>query len=117
MVTSLVIAFTFVLLGFGSLRFTTVRGVSQSEAALGSTLKVVHTRQGEFRMINQRFATWRELEARGAKLGPEQRVVVSNASPSHWFLSVRDTKTGVICDQTGELFDESAEERKPRCRE
>ncbi len=88
----------------------------RSIAALQATLQVVHNEQANFRLINQRFATWPELEAGGAKLAPTQKVLKSNASSSHWFMSVFDRETGAICSQTGELFDEEPGERRPSCR-
>ncbi|QJR34310.1 hypothetical protein [Gemmatimonas groenlandica] len=116
-VTSLVVAFVLVVLAVGSLRVRGNMRVTQSKDAVSGTLKAVHERQSTFRLLNQRFATWRELEARGMRLPTEQAVVKSNATASHWFVSVRDSATGVICDKTGELFDESPDERRPVCRE
>jgi hypothetical protein len=88
----------------------------RSIAALQATLQVVHNEQANFRILNQRFATWPELEAGGAKLAPSQKVLKSNASSSHWFMSVFDRETGAVCSQTGELFDEEPGERRPSCR-
>ncbi len=94
----------------------TVR-TSRAETALRSTLDRVHAQQRQFRLLNQRFATWSELSSSGATLPPNQRVLRSNADGSHWFLSLRDRDAGVICASTGELFDEGPYERKPICRE
>ena len=77
----------------------------------------MHAQQSTFRLLNQRFATWSELEARGMRLPVDQAVVKSNASASHWFVSLRDSATGVICDKTGELFDEGPNDYRPVCRE
>lgn len=88
----------------------------KSIAQLEASLKVVHNQQANFRVINQRFATWPELEAAGARLGPTQKVLRSNASSSHWYMSIFDRETGAVCDQTGELFDEEPGERKSSCR-
>lgn len=114
-VTSLVAAFVLVALGFGSMRFSTNKAIELSEAAVQRSLDVVHGRQSGFRIIHQRFATWDELAADGASLEPGQEVVASNASISHWFLSVRDTTTGVQCSRTGELFDDGPNDRRASC--
>lgn len=90
---------------------------TRSKEALGQTFTRVHSRQSEYRAIYGRFATWPELQTRGVAVGPRQSVVDSNADASHWFMSIRDLDTGVICDRTGELMDESADERRPVCRE
>jgi len=42
--------------------------------------------------------------------------VKSNATASHWFVAIRDMDTGMICERTGELFDESPDERTATCR-
>jgi len=114
-VTSLIVACILLLLAMGTLRVRSSMRDGASEKALGATFGVVHTRQGQFRLLNRRFATWRELESSGARLGPRQRVVASNASASHWFLSVEDTGTGITCSRTGELFDEGPAARRPSC--
>lgn len=116
-VTSLIVAFVLVVIVVSSVRVRGTMRVGQSREAVTSTLKAVHQQQSTFRMLNQRFATWRELEARGMRLPVEQAVVRSNASASHWFVSVRDSATGVICDKTGELFDEGPDDRVPVCRD
>lgn len=89
---------------------------SKARVAIESTFKDVHHQQQNFRVLNSRFATWSELEESGATLPADQGVAASNADASHWYLSLRDRKTGVVCDRTGELFDEEADERKPVCR-
>ncbi|MBU6366683.1 MAG: hypothetical protein KJT01_10780 [Gemmatimonadetes bacterium] len=89
---------------------------SESMNALEVTLKAIAGLQYEFLGINQRFATWAELEAKGATLGPTQQVLRYNVASSHWYLSIIDRKTGAICDQTGELFDEAPGDRSPTCR-
>lgn len=89
---------------------------SKAKVAIEATFNDVHLQQQNFRVLNSRFATWNELAATGATLPPYQSVAASNADASHWYLSLRDQKTGVVCDRTGELFDESADERKPVCR-
>ncbi|MCE2900332.1 MAG: hypothetical protein ACK6DP_12315 [Gemmatimonas sp.] len=115
LVTSAVVAFLFVASAFGSLQVSENKRITRSRNALGGTLDTVHQRQTEFRIINQRFATWPELKARGVSLPPWQRVVRSNATASHWFISVRDGDTGMLCSRTGELFDEGPLERTPTC--
>ena len=115
MVTSLIVAFVLLTLGLGSVQ---VRGgitVDRSKTAISSSLSAVHERQTAFRLLNERFATWSELQDRGMTLGPRQVVVASNATASHWFLSVRDSSTGVTCSRTGELFDEGPDDRRPAC--
>ena len=62
-----------------------------------------------------RFATWPELEARGVVLGENQEIEEWNADASHWFLSVRDRTTGIVCQRTGELFDASSGARRAAC--
>jgi hypothetical protein len=116
-VTSLIVAFLLVAVLFGSVRVRSNMRATKSITAVSGTLKAVHEKQSTFRLLNQRFATWRELEARGMRLPAKQEVVKSNASASHWFVSVRDSATGVICDKTGELFDEGPDERRPICRD
>ncbi len=116
-VTSLIVTFVLVVIASASIRVRGSMRLTESKDAVTGTLKAVHEKQSTFRLLNQRFATWRELEARGMRLPVDQAVVRSNATASHWFVSVRDSATGVICDKTGELFDESPDERRPVCRE
>lgn len=89
---------------------------SNAQTAIVGSLGVVHTRQRDFRVINQRFATWRELAAKGMSLPEAQSVVTSNADASHWFLSIRDRDAGVVCDGIGALNDEAVGVRSPVCR-
>jgi hypothetical protein len=89
---------------------------TRAREALGRTFVRVYTRQTEYRTLFGRFANWSELSQRGAMLGPRQTVRSSNADASHWFLSLGDLDTGVICDGTGELFDEEPGDRRPICR-
>lgn len=89
---------------------------TRAREKLGESFATVHDRQAEYRAIYGRFASWPELQQRGVQIGPKQTVREWNADASHWFISIRDTDTGVICDRTGELFDESAAEREPVCR-
>jgi hypothetical protein len=115
-VTSTVIVLVIGLLAVACVRVSTDMGVDKSRSAMNATFGRVFGQQGSFRMLNRRFATWPELAARGARVGPRQYVVASNASASHWFLAVRDTTTGITCSRTGELFDESPTERPATCR-
>lgn len=89
---------------------------SESIKGLEVTLQAIAGIQSAFQVVNQRFASWGELESKGATLGPSQQVLRYNVDSSHWYLSVIDRKTGAICDQTGELFDEARGERSPTCR-
>jgi hypothetical protein len=88
-----------------------------SQVAMTKAFGQVHEQQGQFRALNGRFASWPELEGQGARLPRNQVARAWTADASHWFLSIRDTNTGVVCDRTGELFDEDPEERKPTCRD
>ena len=90
---------------------------TQSEKAVLGTIKAFHERQSLFRVTNQRFATWRELEVRGMRLPPNQAIVRVNATSSHWFVAVLDHDTGLICETTGELFDSGLLDLHPTCRE
>ncbi len=116
-VTSLVVTFVLLLFAVASVRISGNAKVDRSMDAVKGTLNQVHARQTNFRLINQRFASWRELESSGLRLPGKQSVVASNATLSHWFVSVRDGATGVVCEKTGELFDEGPDDRKPICRE
>lgn len=116
-ITSLIVVFVMVVLIVSTVRVRGTMRVSKSREAVTGTLSAVHQQQSTFRLLNQRFATWRELEARGMRLPEDQAVVRSNASASHWFVSVRDGATGVICDKIGELFDEGPNDHGPVCRD
>lgn len=115
LVTSLIVAFVFVALAIGVVQLRRGMQLDRSKQAMSATFVKVFELQGTYRLINGRFATWRELEGRGARLAPDQRVVKSNASSSHWFLSLRDTGTGMTCSRTGELFDDNPLNRTPSC--
>lgn len=115
MVTSVVVAFVFLTLAVAGMKVRQSMRVDGSRSAVTGTLVKVYEQQSAFRLLNQRFATWPELEARGMRLPEKQRVVRSNASRSHWFMQLRDTSTGVICSRTGELFDDSPFDRAPTC--
>ncbi len=108
--------FVAVALVLMSMRVVSSAQQANAREALGQTFAVVHSRQAEFRTVFGRFATWPELRDRGMAVGPRQSVKDWNATASHWFISIRDLETGVICDRTGELFDEGSAERAPVCR-
>lgn len=116
-VTSLIVAFVLLVIVVASVSVRGTMRLTTSKDAVTGTLKAVHEKQSTFRLLNQRFATWRELEARGMRLPADQAVVKSNATASHWFVSVRDSATGVICDKTGELFDEGPDDHRAVCRD
>lgn len=114
-VTSIVVAFVFLTMAIAGVKVSGSMRQDRSRTAITGTLSKVYEQQTAFRILNQRFATWPELEARGMALPEQQRVVASNASRSHWFMSVRDTSTGIVCSRTGELFDDSPFDRTPSC--
>lgn len=114
-VTSIVVAFVFLTVAIAGVKVTGSMKQDRSRTAITGTLTKVYEQQTAFRVLNQRFATWPELEARGMTLPDQQRVVASNASRSHWFMAVRDTNTGIVCSRTGELFDDSPLDRLPSC--
>lgn len=115
LVSSLIVAFIFVALAIAAVQMRSSMELDRSKQAMNATFTKVFEQQGTFRLIYGRFATWGELQRRGAKLGPAQRVVKSNASTYHWFMSVRDDGTGITCSRTGELFDDNPADRVPSC--
>ncbi len=115
LVTSLLATFALLTVAVASV---TVRGnmtVGRRTTALTGTLAQVREHQQTFRVLNQRFASWTELQAAGMKVPEGQRMVQSNATASHWFVSLRDIETGVVCSRTGELFDDGPNDRTPTC--
>jgi len=90
---------------------------AESQVAINQSFGKVFEQQGQFRLLNGRFASWPELESQGARLPKNQVARAWTADASHWFLSIRDTNTGVVCDRTGEIFDEDPKERQPTCRD
>jgi hypothetical protein len=114
-VTSIVVAFVFLTVAIAGVRVSGAMQLDRSRTAIAGTLTAVYEQQTAFRLLNQRFATWPELKARGMALPEQQRVIASNASRSHWFMAVRDSNTGVVCSRTGELFDDSPFDRTPSC--
>lgn len=115
MVASLIVSFVLLMLGVGVVRVKNDMQVERSRTAITHTLAVAHVAQSAYHAINQRFASWSELQERGVKLEKQQEVVASNATAYHWFLSVRDNDTGLVCSGTGELFDDGPDERKAAC--
>lgn len=115
LVSSLIVAFVFVAVAIAAVQMRGSMQLDRSRQAMTATFVKVFEQQGTYRLLNGRFATWGELERRGARLAPDQRVVKSNASASHWFLSLRDTGTGITCSRTGELFDDNPLNRTPSC--
>ena len=114
-VTSIVVAFVLLTAAIAGVKVSGSMKADRSRTAIAGTLTKVYEQQTAFRVLNRRFATWPELRARGMTLPEQQRVVASNASRSHWFMSVRDSSTGIICSRTGELFDDSPFDRQPSC--
>jgi hypothetical protein len=114
-VTSIVVAFVLLTVALAAVKMNGSMQQDRSRTAVSGTLSKVYEQQTAFRILNQRFATWPELKARGMTVPETQRVVAANASRSHWFMSVRDTSTGIICSRTGELFDDSPFDRQPSC--
>jgi len=100
----------------GGISAASMLQTSNAQSAIVGSLGAVHTQQRDFRVINQRFATWSELSAKGMALPDAQSVVTSNADASHWFLSIRDRDAGVVCDGIGALNDEAVGVRPPVCR-
>ena len=115
--TSAIVALVFIVItAVGlSVRATTMK--TKSIEAVTSTLNTVYQQQATFRLLNERFASWTELERLGMRLPVDQAVVQTHTTPSHWFLSLRHTTTGVICSKTGELFDEGPNDHRPVCRD
>ena len=98
------------------LRIASSNDQERARATIDQAFSRVHARQREYRSLFGRFASWPELKERGVVLGRRQAVLAWNADLSHWFLSIRDVDTGVICDRTGEIFDEDWTERLSACR-
>lgn len=115
LVSSVVVAFLLLTVAAVGLHLNGNARTDRSVGQVTGTLTRVYEQQTAFRILNQRFATWPELEARGMALPTEQHVLASNASRSHWYMKLRDTSTGVVCSRTGELFDDSPFDRQPSC--
>jgi hypothetical protein len=110
------LAFGAAVVILGSMRVAGEVREGRALEAMVETFARVGERQDEFRRLNARFATLPELNARGFRLPSRHQVQRSSADPSHWFLSIRDRNTGMICDRIGELTDEPGTQRKPLCR-
>jgi hypothetical protein len=110
------LAFGLAIVILGSMRVAGEVRAERAREAMTETFTRVGQRQDEFRRLNARFATLPELNARGFRLPSRHQVQRSSADPSHWFLSIRDRNTGMICDRIGELMDEPGAGRKPVCR-
>lgn len=115
-VFTVVVCFLFCVTTLTAVRLGDNMQASKAKVAIEATFKNVHQQQQNFRVLTSRFATWNELAEAGATLPADQGVAASNADASHWYLSLRDLKTGVVCDRTGELYDVDGDERKPVCR-
>ena len=100
----------------GGISAASLLQASNAQTAIVGSFDAVHTQQRDFRVVNQRFATWSELTVNGMTLPVRQSVVTSNADASHWFLSIRDRDAGVVCDGIGVLNDEAVGVRPPVCR-
>jgi hypothetical protein len=116
-VGALVGAFAMAMLVLLSLNVVTSSKHAAARESMGQTFAQVQSRQGEFRSVSGRFATWDELAARGVQLAPQHSVAASNADASHWFLSLRDNKTGLICDRLGDVLESVTARTTPVCRE
>lgn len=86
-----------------------------SRERIGGALGRASLVQMEFRSNNDRFALWDELESRGLRLAADLTVVTSTATQSHWYLRLRDRRTGVTCERIGQLFDPPAKVIVPSC--
>jgi hypothetical protein len=69
----------------------------------------------EFHTRNNRFALWAELEADGVRLPASMRLEASTATPSHWYLRLRDVESGATCDRIGLLTDPPGRPILPTC--
>jgi hypothetical protein len=103
---------TVALAAFGA---RTSMTLTASEQQIGNTLGRASLQQMEFHTQHARFALWEQLAESGASLPANVTVVRSNASPSHWYLQLRDQATGITCDRVGQLIDPPSELTKPSC--
>jgi hypothetical protein len=115
-VVALVLVFLCCVIVLLSVNMNGSMRIDQTRTEMTETFRSVHTQQQLFRMMNSRFATWPELKANGASLPMSEAVRSSRADSSHWFLSLVDKGANMICDRTGELWDESPDDRTPICR-
>jgi len=115
-VVTAVIAFGLAAAVLGSVRVAGNVRETRAKELMHGTFTRVNQQQDEFRRVNSRFASWSELTARGVRLPARQEVRTSSADYSHWYLSIRDRRTGIVCDRVGELMDEPGTRRTPVCR-
>jgi len=83
---------------------------------VGGSLNRASLVQMEFHTRHRRFALWNELVERGVRLPAGLNVEASTATPSHWYLRVRDRETGTTCDRIGLLTDPPARPIMPACK-
>lgn len=83
---------------------------------VGSSLNRASLVQMEFHTRHRRFALWGELEERGLRLPTGLNVEASTATPSHWYLRVRDAESGTTCDRIGMLTDPPGRPITPACK-
>lgn len=93
----------------------TVRDARGKERTAGALSRAA-LEQWEFHGRQGRFALWRELESGGARLPPAMSVDTSTATPSHWYLRLHDSASGLLCDRIGTIVDEPTERVAPTCR-
>ena len=114
-ITALV-AFGCAVAVLGSTRVAGNARLARARAAMEGSFANVVAEQGEFRRVNARFASWSELSERGVRLPARQVVQQSTADQTHWYLSLRDRNTGLICDRIGERINELDTGREAVCR-
>lgn len=101
------------LVGFGT-RASVARRDAQVRA--DRTFARAGLVQLEFHARRGRFAFWSELAAEGMRLPPSMRVDTSNATASHWYLRLRDSATGLLCDRVGQRSDRPGSTTDFACR-
>jgi hypothetical protein len=82
---------------------------------VGGTLNRASLVQMEFHTRHRRFALWDELEDGGLRLPSGMNVEASSATPSHWYLRLRDIESGTTCDRVGLLTDPPGRPVTPSC--
>lgn len=115
-VAALLLALTLaaLLLAGVSVRATVVAG--NVEARAGGAIGRASLAQMEFQARHRRFALWDELLVHGVRLPAAMAVDASSATPSHWYLRLKDSATGITCDGIGTLTDEPGAPVRPTCR-
>ena len=114
-ITALV-AFGCAVAVLGSTRVAGNARLARARAAMEGSFANVVAEQGEFRRVNARFASWSELSERGVRLPARQVVQQATADRTHWYLSLRDRNTGLICDRIGARINELDTGREAVCR-